>query len=64
MGESEHKMSGGQHGPMAEVRLRCQNCGNETMIWRRKGRLKEPNHVKHLWCFKCRDRTAHVEVRD
>ena len=51
-------------GKMTEVALKCQQCGNVTTIWRRKSRLKEPGHVKHLWCVVCQDRTAHVEVRE
>ena len=56
-------MSGGAHGRMVEVRLRCPECGNVATIWRRMSKLKEPAHVKHLWCYKCQAVTAHVEVR-
>lgn len=57
-------MSGGYNGKTVQVRLVCEECGNETFIWRRACKLKEPRHVKHLWCFECKGRTAHVEARD
>lgn len=57
-------MRGGVHGKMEQVRLKCRLCGNVDTIWRRRSRLKEPDHVKHLWCFKCRERTPHVEIRE
>ena len=55
-------MSGGKK--LQQVFLECQKCGRTQMIWRKKSRLKEPWHVKHLWCIDCKDRTAHVEVRE
>ena len=49
---------------LAQVELRCECCGDSAFIWRKKSKLKEKGHVKHLWCPKCLDRTAHVEVRE
>lgn len=57
-------MSGGVHGRMRQVKLRCEECGCESYIWRRESRLKEPKHKKHYWCRRCRERTRHVEVRE
>lgn len=57
-------MSGGTHGEMEQVKLRCAVCDELAFIWRRKCKLKEKGHVKHLWCANCRERTPHVEVRD
>lgn len=54
----------GRHGQMDQVRLRCTECGNECYIWRRRSRLKERGHVKHMWCSACRAVRAHVEVRE
>jgi len=54
-------MSGGRK--LEQVTLECMECGNMQVIWRKASRLKEPGHVKHLWCVDCKDRTAHVEVR-
>ena len=55
-------MSGGRK--LEQVALECRECGNRQTIWRKKSRLKEPGHVKHLWCICCEDRTAHVEIRE
>lgn len=55
-------MSGGRKLEM--VTLECLDCGNVQAIWRKRSRLKELGHVKHLWCVDCRDRTKHREVRD
>lgn len=52
------------HGQMKMVTLRCERCGCESYIWRKKSKLKERAHVKHYWCRRCQDRTAHVEVRE
>lgn len=49
---------------LSEVRLVCSECGNDTTIWRRRSKLKEKGHVKHLWCARCLERTAHVEVEE
>ena len=54
-------MRGGYN--LAEVTLECRRCGHRAVIWRKRSRLKEPGHVKHLWCAKCEDRTPHVEMR-
>lgn len=55
-------MSGGRK--LEQVTLECMECGVMQTIWRKASRLKERGHVKHLWCPGCRDRTAHVEVRE
>lgn len=57
-------MSGGAHAKMKQVWLVCQRCGSAGTIWRRRSKLKEPEHIKHLWCFKCQERTPHMEVRE
>ena len=57
-------MSGGVHVELDQVKLRCAACDELSFIWRRKSKLKEKNHVKHMWCANCRQVTPHVEVRD
>lgn len=42
--------------------LQCRECGTEASIQRRKSLRKEPEHVKHYYCYKCRDTTAHIEL--
>lgn len=55
-------MSGGRQ--VEQVMLRCAACGNETHIWRKMSRLKEPNHVKHMYCPHCRGTRPFKEVRE
>lgn len=57
-------MSGGAHGEMEQVKLRCLVCDESVYIWRRKCKLKEKGHIKHLWCANCEMVTAHAEVRE
>ena len=49
---------------MKQVWLRCPVCDDLTMIWRRQSKLKERDHVKHLYCPVCMMVTPHVEMRD
>ena len=55
-------MSGGRN--VEQVRLRCAVCDSIAHIWRKRSRLKERNHVKHMWCPGCEAVRPHVEVRD
>lgn len=57
-------MTGGSHGEKTMAHLRCSVCGTEATIMRNKGKLKKSGHVKHMWCFACQDRTAHIEIRE
>lgn len=41
--------------------LRCLECGAIFPIWRRLSSNRARGHVKHLWCYRCRKRTPHVE---
>lgn len=42
----------------------CEECGAEFPIWRRKSRLKDDDHVKHLYCPTCKKVTAHKQRRE
>jgi hypothetical protein len=42
-------------------KMMCTICGTHQEIMRRKARIKEVGHIKHLWCIKCENRTAHKE---
>jgi hypothetical protein len=44
--------------------LYCTECGTRFTIYRRKDRLKEAGHIKHLYCYVCKARTKHIEGRD
>lgn len=41
--------------------LRCLNCNNVQTIYRRKAKLREMGHFKHIYCYKCKKRTKHIE---
>jgi ribosomal protein L33 len=43
--------------------LYCSECGTRNTIFRKSSRLKGKEHIKHMYCFVCKKRTAHVEVR-
>lgn len=42
--------------------LRCNNCGFEQTIRRKKSKNQKAGHQKHLWCIQCKDKTAHTEL--
>ncbi|MBP1308810.1 ribosomal protein L32 [Paenibacillus sp. 1182] len=41
--------------------LTCSECGDVKTIHRVIGRQKEVDHIKHLYCHICYNRTAHIE---
>ena len=41
--------------------LSCMECGTITPIVRRKCKQRTQGHIKHLWCYRCRRKTAHYE---
>ena len=47
---------------MVKTYLECKECGNVFSIWRKSGRQKPEGHIKHLYCYKCQQVTAHVEL--
>lgn len=43
----------------------CTRCGSKGMtVPRVKGKLREPGHLKKLFCLKCKEEVNHVEVID
>lgn len=44
--------------------LECTQCGNVAPIQRKKGKQREKGHTKHMYCWKCKDTTAHTEVKE
>lgn len=42
----------------------CTQCGSKTLpIWRKKGREREPGHLKKLFCLKCGKEVNCVEIK-
>ena len=46
-----------------ETFLECEICGNKTSIQRRMANQKKKGHIKHLYCYKCKERTPHIELK-
>lgn len=57
-------MAAGSRTRTAETYLTCPECGNVTTIHRKRSRMREKNHIKHMWCFRCKEVTGHIEVKD
>lgn len=42
----------------------CVKCGSQGIpIYRRKGRQREPGHLKKLYCLNCGCETNHAEIK-
>lgn len=59
-------MASGSKTRTAETYLKCttEDCGNVVQIHRKRSKMREKNHVKHMYCFKCKETTAHVEEKE
>lgn len=44
--------------------LKCSCCGNVNTIFRKRHKMKEKNHVKHMYCYKCKEITKFIEVKE
>jgi predicted RNA-binding Zn-ribbon protein involved in translation (DUF1610 family) len=44
--------------------LECPDCGNHQKIRRITGRQHKKKHVKHMYCYKCKEVTGHIEVKE
>lgn len=47
-----------------ETFLKCPECDNVVTIHRRRSKLKVKNHIKDLYCYKCKDTTKHIELKE
>jgi hypothetical protein len=54
-------MSRGIHN-LIKKDLECTKCGEVQSIQRLKNRNRGKGHIKHLWCIKCKEKTAHIEL--
>lgn len=60
-------MKRGQNNPISfeSHDFYCMKCGKKGIpLPRNKGRVRKENHIKHLWCLNCRERTPHMECRN
>lgn len=44
--------------------LVCECCETVFPVPRKKSGRRGKGHVKHLWCYKCKDVKAHIELAD
>ena len=49
---------------MVPTELICSKCGNVFRIMRRVSRQKELFHKKDLYCYICKKKTKHIEVKN
>ena len=47
-----------------ETKLICSKCGNKQNIFRKSSKTKKYGHIKTIWCYKCKDRVEHIEIRN
>lgn len=44
--------------------FKCEECGNTIPLPRGNHKQREKNHIKHVYCIKCKKETAHIEKRE
>jgi hypothetical protein len=44
--------------------LHCTQCGHVNNFYRISGRWHGEYHIKHMWCIKCKERVAHLEINE
>lgn len=40
----------------------CPRCENKYTLFRPSAHLREKNHKKWLWCYKCKKKTNFIEL--
>lgn len=57
-------MAAGSKTRIASTHLQCPECGNVQTIHRKRSKMREKYHVKHMYCWKCKEVTGHIEVKE
>jgi hypothetical protein len=57
-------MASGARTATKDTYLECEVCENLVTIRRKRSKMKEKNHKKHMYCYKCKEVTAHIEVKE
>jgi hypothetical protein len=57
-------MASGSKTRTATTHLECDCCKNLVTIQRKKSKQKDKGHIKHMYCYKCKETTAHIEVKE
>lgn len=42
--------------------MRCEQCGVVVTVTKKPNRKTPVGHVKHMYCYKCRQRTKHIQI--
>lgn len=42
--------------------FRCCECGTEITAPKRANKQTPRGHIKHMWCYKCKEVTAHEQI--
>ena len=50
----------GKHRIVISI-LKCQDCGSNFPIPRKTCQLREKEHIKDIWCYKCKHITKYIE---
>lgn len=46
-----------------QTSLKCCECGQVNTIWRKRSKMKKREHLKKLYCIKCKKEVNHTELR-
>jgi hypothetical protein len=57
-------MASGARTKTKDTYLECEVCENVVTIHRKRSKMKEKNHLKHMYCYKCKEVTGHVEIKE
>ncbi|AGB62636.1 putative LIM-type zinc finger domain containing protein [Bacillus phage phiAGATE] len=44
--------------------LECEGCSNIVTIPRKKNKARSKYHTKHMYCYKCKKKVAHIETKE
>ena len=50
------------HSPPQKRLFRCTVCGALTPATKHPGEKTRPGHIKTMWCYKCKEKTDHIQV--
>ena len=48
---------------MSRSEMYCERCQSQFVIFRKKNELRGNGHIKHMWCYRCKSITPHIEVQ-
>lgn len=57
-------MASGSKTSTIPTYLECSCCKNVQQIHRKRSKGREKNHIKHMYCYRCKETTAHIEKKE